>query len=148
MPTGSIVYVSAEGILSPLGYSQVFRIVEGLARRGARYAIVSLEREADLPRAAALEAQLEAAGVRWFRATYDESGSARAAARNIATMSRLALQAAAMTRAQLVHARAYHGALVALSVRATARVPFLFDARSYWIDERLDDARWFSNPRA
>ena len=37
-----ILYVTADGLLEPLGFSQVVRVVEGLVRRGLRYDILSL----------------------------------------------------------------------------------------------------------
>src|SRR6201999_1054209 len=36
----------------------------------------------------------------------------------------------------------------AMAARTAFRVPFLFDTRGMWIDERIEDGRWFTNPAA
>lgn len=145
----SLLYVTADGLLEALGFSQVVRVVEALAQRGWRYSIVSLEKPKDLERGARVRevrARLDAAGVSWRFVPYAATGSGRDAARN-----QLALVEAATTLARRgavagVHARAYHGAFAAFSAWLAHRTPYLFDARSYWFDERLEEGRWFTTP--
>jgi glycosyltransferase involved in cell wall biosynthesis len=48
----------------------------------------------------------------------------------------------------LSHARSHLGAVPALAGLAARRVPFLFDTRGRWIDERLEEGKWFTNPAA
>lgn len=146
-----ILYVTADGVLQPLGHSQVVRVIEALAGRGFRYDLLSLEREADLSRPGAeekLRAQLAASGIRWHVGRYDTSGGGRAAAQNGATLVSKTVQLARSGEFALIHARAFHGGVAARAARLASGVPFLFDARSYWIDERLDERRWFTNPLA
>lgn len=142
--TKPILYVSADGVLQPLGYSQVLRVVRGLAERGHRYALLSAEAPRDLadePRVARVRADLAERGVRWITTRW-ESGSARQAASNIA---RLSAAIARFGRVELVHARGYHAGFAAWTARAIARAPILFDPRGYWIDERIEEGRWFTN---
>ncbi len=140
-----IVYVTADGILQPLGHSQVVRVVERLAQRGYRYTIVSLERRADLAREGARERllrQLGDAGVQWEHATFAEGGGPARAAANLARLTAVTARAAMRSGARLVHARAYHGALVGLTLAQTSAVRYLFDTRSYWFDERGEAGQW------
>lgn len=139
-----LLYLTADGLLEPLGFSQVVRVVEGLARRGWPYALHSLERSADLrheARVRDVRSRLAAVGVRW---TFDEyqAGGARAAAGNEAALMRAALA----SRATAVHARAYHGAMAAFTAWLARGTPYLFDTRSYWFDERLEEGRWLTSP--
>jgi hypothetical protein len=142
--TKRILYVSADGVLQPLGYSQVLRVVRGLADRGRRYALLSAEAPRDLAdeaRVARVRADLAEHDVEWLTTRW-ESGSARKAAANI---GRLAASIARFGRVDLVHARCYHASFAAWSVRRVTRAPMLFDTRSYWIDERIEEGRWFTN---
>jgi glycosyltransferase involved in cell wall biosynthesis len=146
-----VLYVTTDGLLQPLGHSQIVRVVEALARRGFAYDILSLERAADVERAGAVEklsAQLSAAGVGWIRRPYDASGGAKAAGKNAARLVFETSRLAASRSYWLTHARAFHGGVSARAAKLAAGVPFLYDARSYWIDERLDEGRWFTNPAA
>lgn len=144
-----MLYVTFDGLLQPLGYSQVVKVVAGLAGRGLRYEVLSLERRADLgepERVGEVRRVLEEAGVAWTCLTYAEGGSGRSALRNLAAALGQALKLVASRRVALLHARAYHAGAVALAVQALTGVPYLFDARCYWIDERLEDGRWFTRP--
>lgn len=142
----TLLYVTADGLLEPLGFSQVVRVVEGLSRRRWPYRVFSLEKDTDLAREGRvrqLRARLSAAGVDWQFAPYSSGGTASAAARNEGALIR-----AAMARRNVVgiHARAYHSAVAAFAAWLTHRIPYLFDTRSYWFDERLEEGRWFTSP--
>ncbi|MDP3157130.1 MAG: hypothetical protein Q8N23_30950 [Archangium sp.] len=145
LPT-SLLYVTADGLLEPLGFSQVVRVVEGLARRGWPYRLASLEKTADLARedrVRDLRARLSASRIDWNFTPYASDGSVSAAARNEAAL----ISAATSTRGVAgLHARAYHSAVAAFARWLRDRTPYLFDARSYWFDERLEDGRWFTTP--
>ncbi|MBK8212540.1 MAG: hypothetical protein IPK71_02225 [Myxococcales bacterium] len=141
-----VLYVTFDGILQPIGYSQVARIVMGLAERGVPYRLLSLERPKDLAKqghTAEVRARLERAGVTWTALPYDVSGTTKAAGSNVGRATAEVTKLAATGQISLVHARAYHAALVTSAAHYTTRVPYLFDARSYWIDERITDGRWF-----
>ncbi len=144
-----LLYVTADGLLEALGFSQVVRVVEGLARRGWPYAILSLEKPQDLARESRVRevaARLSAAGIDWYRFPYDWSQSAKAAIRNARTLVAETMRQAHSGGLLGVHSRAYLGSLAAYSAWLGYRVPYLFDARGYWIDERVEEGRWFTSP--
>lgn len=134
-----ILYITFTGLGSPLGYSQVVRPLSALAARGLRYRILSLENELDLADpdfVARVRDRLEAHGIVWDALPYGPSRAAnvRAAVAKVLTLP----------RPRLVHARGYHSALAALTLRAARGVPYVFDTRGYWVDERLDANAWFT----
>jgi hypothetical protein len=140
-----IVYLSADGVLNALGWSQVARLLMGLAKQGLHYHLVSMERPDRLADSAARRRaahDLASAGVEWTPITYSTSGGP-AMATNLARLA--AAAALIVPRGGLVHARGYHGAACARLLRAR-RVRYVFDARGYWIDERLDAGRLFTRP--
>merc|ERR1712224_622268 len=50
-------------------------------------------------------------------------------------------------RLSMVHCRSYISALVGLSFKRKKGVPFLFDMRGFWADERVDGGLWnLENP--
>lgn len=146
---GSILYVTVDGVLQQLGYSQVGRVILGLARQGFRYHLLSLESPADLSDSARvneLASRFAAQGIGWTRLAYDQRGSAVAAASNLTRLGRAVRSLVAEHDIGLIHARAYHAALVSLGAQRLLGVRYLFDARGRWIDERLLGGRWFTNP--
>ncbi|MBK7155759.1 MAG: glycosyltransferase, partial [Sandaracinaceae bacterium] len=94
----------------------------------------------------ALRGQLTSAGITWRYGTYHEG--AKGAARNLAQLSQLAERALREDSIGLVHARGYQPAVVARWLRARHGLPYIFDFRGLWIDERLEEGRWFTNPAA
>ena len=63
----SILYLSIEGILEPLGFSQVARVLKGLGRQHV-ITLVSMEKPKNLsdePRVHAMSAQLALSNIRW-----------------------------------------------------------------------------------
>lgn len=146
-----ILYVTADGLLQALGYSQVVRVVSELAQRGQPYDILSMERAQDLERKedrAALERHLRSVDVNWSVLHYEEPRSSAGAIRNIARLCTELTWRTVTRRYALIHARSYHGAFAAALARRATGTPYLFDARGYWIDERLESGRWFSQPFA
>lgn len=146
-----ILYLTFDGVLQPLGRSQVVRLLEGLSeRRGYSYTLISLEREADLAdakRAQALEAGLLRQGIQWIKLPFQTGGS-RAALANITRVFRAARSVVERESIELIHARSYLPALIARRLHHRRGVSYLFDMRGYWIDELAAERRWITNRAA
>ena len=90
-----ILYITFDGLLEPLGRSQVLSYLQGLSRRGFKFTLISLEREQDLSdhRAVAkLERELEDYGIKWLRHSFHTGG-----VRSVLKNCRVALRAARLT---------------------------------------------------
>lgn len=144
---GSILYLSFDGVLQPLGYSQVVRLLLQLATAGHSYCLITLERDqdvADSGRLAAMRTLLAEAGITWRFALYRPG--ARGLAQNVAMLTALATRELAQTSVRLIHARGYQPATVANGIYRATGVPYIFDFRGLWVDERLEEGRWFTQP--
>jgi hypothetical protein len=144
---GGILYVSFDSVLQPLVFSQVVRVVAALAQRGFRYHLLSVERPRDLAKTevkARVEDVLRSAGVPWTYVVAPSMGSARLAMETLARVLARAAVTARRGRIQLVHARGYQSAMVARGLRRLLGLPYVFDARGYWIEERATPGEWFS----
>jgi hypothetical protein len=147
--TADVLYVTFDGVLQPLAFSQVVRVVAGLGRRGLRYHLLSLERPRDLDkpeRRAVVEEMLRPAGVGWTPLPVASMGTPRSAAHAIAQVAAQTARVARREGIKLVHARGYQGALIAWLLKRLLRLPYVFDARGYWIEERAGVGGWFSTP--
>ena len=77
MAQGPILYISYDGVLQPLGYSQIVRPLLGLAKAGFRYVLLSFERASDLENAthrAQVAKALNEAGIDWHPQRYRTPG--------------------------------------------------------------------------
>jgi glycosyltransferase involved in cell wall biosynthesis len=146
-----ILYVTMDGVLQPLGYSQVFRVVHGLAQRGIRYHLLSLERKRDWEnqaRRCEVRSKLQEFGAEWTSFLYDEQGGGRAALNNLGRLIQAISGILRTGDVGLIHARGYQATIAAWSLRPVFHVPYLFDARGYWIDENAEEGRWFDSSLA
>jgi glycosyltransferase involved in cell wall biosynthesis len=139
-----VLYLTFDGVLQPLGFSQVARVVASLTTKGFDYHLLSVERTTDLAdvvKTKRVNDVLSNAGARWSTVAVDLSGSVRKSAEALVRMTTAAISIVRRERVRLIHARGYQSAVVAWMVRAAIGTPYLFDARGCWIEERTD---WFS----
>jgi glycosyltransferase involved in cell wall biosynthesis len=144
-----ILYISYDGMLEPLGQSQVLAYLERLAL-GRRIHLISFEKAndwADRARRQRVAERIAAAGIRWHPLRYHKRPSAAATAYDIATGSAVAVAIARRDRIGIVHARSYVPGLMALAVKRATGARFLFDMRGFWADERVDGGLWPANGR-
>ena len=145
-----ILYITFDGVLEPLGRSQVLSYLIGLSRRGFKFTLISLERERDFSdrRAVAeLERELADYGVKWLRYSF-HIGGVRSVLKNCRVALRAARLAIRQNQIALIHARSYVPALIGWLINRRTAVPYLFDMRGYWIDELADEGRWFKSHAA
>jgi glycosyltransferase involved in cell wall biosynthesis len=142
-----ILYISYDGMLEPLGQSQVLAYLEELAP-GRRIHLIGFEKPSDWEDEFARERvrqRVAAAGIDWHPLRYHKSPSALATAYDIAAGSARAVAIARRHRIGIVHARSYVAGLMALAVKRATGARFLFDMRGFWPDERADGGLWPAN---
>ena len=145
---GSVLYVTYDGLLEPLGASQVLPYVVGLARRGFGLEVLSFEKREDLHRAGAVQelaASLASEGVGWTCRRYHGRPTLPATLFDVAVgrraVTRWARRARTGGAGLLVHARGYLPGLMGLAARRLG-ARLLFDMRGFWVDERIEGGFW------
>lgn len=143
---GSVVYLSHDGMLEPLGASQVLPYVTGLAEHGFKMQIVSFEKPGDLKppqRQLALRQELGQRGVAWHPLPYRSRPQLLAQAMDVVRGAREVRNVlASLPGPHLIHARSYVAGMMALLVHLATGVPYIFDMRGFWIDERVEAGFW------
>lgn len=139
-----ILYISYDGMLEPLGQSQVLAYLERLSP-GRRIHLISFEKSDDWRDKAKREAvrrRIADAGIIWHPLRYHKRPSALATAYDIAIGTARAVALVRRHDLKIVHARSYVAALIALAVKRLCGTQFLFDMRGFWADERVDGGIW------
>jgi glycosyltransferase involved in cell wall biosynthesis len=140
----SVLYVSYDGMLEPLGQSQVITYLERLADEHTIH-IISFEKRADLDDPAGMALvrdRLSKARVGWTPMRYHSRPSAPATAYDILRGQAVVLALVRRLRADIIHVRSYVPALMALPARRLLGTKLLFDIRGFWPDERVDGGLW------
>jgi glycosyltransferase involved in cell wall biosynthesis len=143
----SILYVSYDGILEPLGQSQVLTYLERLAS-GRRIHLISFEKLDDWDNVAERERigqVITGAGIVWHQLRYHKRPTALATAWDITVGIVLGLWLVMRYRLEIVHARSYVASVIALVIKRITGVKYVFDMRGFWADERVDGNLWPQN---
>jgi glycosyltransferase involved in cell wall biosynthesis len=142
-----VLYVSYDGLLEPLGASQILPYVRRLRVRGVSIEILSFEKAAadEEERREGLVRLLADEGIPWHPLRYHKRPTLPATAWDVAVGRRCvrawARALSAQGRAGIVHARGYLPALMGLAGRSLG-AKLLFDMRGFWVDERIHGGYW------
>ncbi len=140
----AILYLSYDGILEPLGESQVLSYLERLS---VNYdiALISFEKPSDLNEESRLlkfKTRLEEVGIRWYPLRYHKTPPVLSTAYDIARAWWYAWRWQRSNQSGIAHARGYVAGLVALLVKQRGRIRFLFDMRGFWPEEKVEGGHW------
>lgn len=144
-----VLYITYDGLLEPLGQSQVLAYLEKLAA-GRKIRVLSFEKAgdwADIESRNIVAQRVRAAGIHWHPRRYHKRPSAPATAWDIVVGLVVALWLVVRHRIGIVHARSYVPAVMALAIKNLTGARFLFDMRGFWADERVDAESWAANGR-
>ena len=137
-----VVFATYNGLLDPLGPSQILPYLERLHRDFPVH-ILSFERSERLAQRTALEAmgrRTASAGIRWTWLRYHKKPSLPAKVFDLAAGIFALRRILGDDSVGLIHARGYLP--MALAVRATRRIPILFDIRGLQAEEYVDGGLW------
>lgn len=137
------LYLTRNGLLEPLGQSQVMAYLRGLSRDHA-ITLITYEKDedrADAARMAAAGAECEALGIRWLPQRFRPQPKVIAPAFSMLRMVWLVRREVRRQGIRLIHARSYIPAAVAMAVSRMTGVPFIFDMRALWPEELITAGR-------
>jgi len=145
----SILYITYDGLMEPLGQSQVFQYLRKLAEEH-QIILVSYEKPedwSDIAQRNDLIDKVRQAGIRWLPLRYHKRPSAPATAYDLAVGFVVCAYLVVRHRIQIVHARSYVPSVLALSLKRLFGTRFIFDMRGFWPDERVDGGQWSKDSR-
>jgi glycosyltransferase involved in cell wall biosynthesis len=137
------LYLTRNGLLEPLGQSQVLAYLRGLSR-DYRITLITYEKDedwADLARVARQREECARLGIRWLPQRFRPRPKVIAPALSMLRMVWLVRREVRGQGARLIHARSYIPAAVALVVSRLTGVPFIFDMRALWPEELITAGR-------
>lgn len=139
-----VLYITYDGLMEPLGQSQVLAYQEKLAADRSIH-ILSFEKAEDwehTEKREALAERMRKAGIHWHPRRYHKRPSALATAYDIGIGTLSALWLVLRHRIGIVHARSYVPSVMALALKRLTGVKYVFDMRGFWADERVDGGLW------
>jgi len=143
MATNHILYISYDGMTDPLGQSQVLPYITGLSREGYRFTLISCEKP-DRYRLhrKAIQEICDNAQIDWYPLLYHKTPPIVSTLWDLWSIRQKALLLHRQKGFSLVHCRGYIPSLIGLEFKKKRSVPFLFDMRGFWADEKKDAGAW------
>jgi glycosyltransferase involved in cell wall biosynthesis len=151
MDKTNILYITYDGLLEPLGQSQVLAYLRLLSSKyGYSIHIISFEKKTDWANTTLrqeVQTEVQAAGICWTALTYHRSPSLLATAFDIAIGSVVGAYFVVRKKIKIVHSRSYVASVPALVFKLVLGVRFVFDMRGFWADEKTESGSWRKNSR-
>ena len=133
------LYLTRNGLLEPLGQSQILPYLRGLSCDW-RIILITREKDADWADAQAVaeaRAQCEALGIDWRPRPFRPRPRYAGPVRDILAMTGEVLRAIRREGVRLIHARSYIPAVVGWAASRLTGTPFVFDMRALWPEELI-----------
>lgn len=140
----SILYITYDGLLEPLGKSQVLAYQEKLSK-DFEIIILSYEKPSDLINhklVSSVKNRISKTSLKWIARKYHKSPSILATFYDLFIGSIHCLFLIWRYKIKIVHARSYPPSLIALFCKKIFGTKFIFDMRGFWADERVDGDIW------
>jgi glycosyltransferase involved in cell wall biosynthesis len=142
-----VLFISYNGMLQPLGQTQVLTYLRELAKRGVKFTLLSFERDnAFTPQGAreceALKEELQEQGIEWQWLRYHQRPSLPATLFDVVQGIRVASRLVRKNDIELVHARAHIPATIALALKRKFGLKMIFDLRGLMAEEYVDAQHW------
>lgn len=143
-----ILFVSYDGMTDSLGQSQVLPYIREISKKDYRYTLISFEKEARYQQHhATIEKICAAAEIDWIPISYAGSIPIISTIWNVYRLKKAVFKLHKQRPIDLFHSRSHVPSLAAHSLFQKKNVPFLFDMRGFWADERVDGKVWdLANP--
>ena len=142
-----VLFISYNGMLDPLGQSQVIPYLRELAKRGVSFTLLSFERpKAFTPEGVRqceqLREKLQAQRIEWHWLRYHQRLSVPATIYDVLAGLRKASTLVRRNRIEMVHARGHIPATIALGLKKRFGIKMIFDLRGLMAEEYVDAQHW------
>jgi glycosyltransferase involved in cell wall biosynthesis len=137
----AVLYISYDGILEPLGQSQVLAYLRHIGPKRPIY-LISFEKSLKFPNNLSVlkyKQDLLLSGIVWCPLRYHKNPVLVAKSWDICLGVLHGLWIAFRYQVGTVHARSYVASLIALIITRITRRKYLFDMRGFWAEEKLED---------
>ncbi len=143
----TVLYISYDGLLEPLGESQVLQYLRGLAKTHRIY-LITFEKPTDwacIDRRRDFLRNVDEYGIKWIPLKYHKKPAGLSTTYDIVHGLVLAIYLTIRYQVEIIHTRSYVPSVIGLFMKRLFGVKFVFDMRGFWPDERLNAGMWRSD---
>lgn len=139
-----VLYLTRNGLLEPLGQSQIYPYLKGLSK-SVKITLISFEKPSDFTdrlRLRVVREECKRMGIDWIALRYRETPRPWAPFFSITQLFIISIyQWSKKERPDLIHSRSYVPAAVSIVLHRLTGIPFIFDMRALWAEELITAGR-------
>jgi glycosyltransferase involved in cell wall biosynthesis len=142
-----VLFISYNGMLDPLGQTQVLPYLRELAKKGVQFTLLSFEKPhafepAGVAKSEALRHELQTQGIDWHWLRYHQRPSLPATMYDVLAGYREARSLVKRKQIEMVHARGHIPATIAVWLKVWLDTKLIFDLRGLMAEEYVDAEHW------
>ena len=142
-----VLFISYNGMLDPLGQTQVLPYLRELAKKGVQFTLLSFEKPhafepAGVAKSEALRDELQTQGIDWHWLRYHRRPSLPATIYDVLAGYREARSLVKRKQIEMVHARGHIPATIAVWLKVWLDTKLIFDLRGLMAEEYVDAEHW------
>lgn len=135
------LYLSYDGMTDALGESQVLSYLIGLSQKGIQITLISFEKEiAYQNKKNRIQELCEINNINWIPLRYTPSPPVFSTLYDVYKLKKAI--SSLESKFDLVHCRGYITSIVGKQLKLQQQIPFIFDMRGFWADEKLESGNW------
>ena len=139
----NILYLTYDGLTDPLGQSQILPYVYSLNKnQDFKFTIISFEKKENNYLIDNLKALTKDNGIHWIPLRYTKKPLIISTIIDLFKLNATIVKLIKNKSIDLIHSRSYIVSLIALRLKKSKNIPFIFDMRGFYADERLDGKVW------
>jgi glycosyltransferase involved in cell wall biosynthesis len=137
------LFISYDGLLDPLGGSQILPYIESISAHPRNVHIISFEKKKRLHDGKNhLHKMLSARGINWTPISFTYGLGLVGKIWDLMRMYFFGFLVAISEKPKIIHARGHSAAQVGLFLKRCLGLKLIFDFRGLWVDERVDKGGW------
>lgn len=143
MESTGVLYISYDGMTDNLGQSQVIPYLQGLSEKGYSIHLLSCEKPANFEkRQNHISKLLQKSGIAWHPIQYTAKPPIISTLYDLHKLQNKAVEIIKYNSIKLIHCRSYIAAHVGRYCQKKFSIPWIFDMRGFWADERVEGGIW------
>lgn len=139
-----VMYISLDGMMEPLGYSQVFKYLEKLSDNH-KITLISFEKRKDLMKEEALKSltlKFSKNNITWIKLKYRSGFMGLGHFINLINLTLSPIYFLLIHNIRIVHIRSYMPGVAIPLLSIFFKFKLIFDMRGFWADEKHDRHDW------
>ena len=138
-----ICYLSYDGIVDPLGQSQILPYLYSLNKNiNFNFTIISFEKAKNINKIPSIKIKLNDLNIKWVALKYTKNPPIISTLLDIVKLKFAVKKLLFKKPIDLLHCRSYITAIAGLTFKNNKNIPFVFDMRGFYADERVDGKIW------